>query len=68
MVRMLRPGGRIHVTAQYFGPENGLQIRVGEPIYIDRYGLDWVVDQLDAKLVELKADIKYRVTLEKKAP
>jgi SAM-dependent methyltransferase len=66
MFRMLRPGGRIHVTAQYFGPENALQIRVGEPIYIDRYGLDWVIDQLDAELIELKADIKYRVTLEKK--
>jgi SAM-dependent methyltransferase len=67
MFRMLRPGGRIHFTAQYFGPENGLQIRVGEPIYIDRHGLDWVIAQVDAKLIDLKADIKYRVTLEKKA-
>lgn len=67
MFRMLRPGGRIHVTAQYFGAENALQIRVGEPIYIDRHGLDWVIGQLDAELIELKADIKYRVTLEKKA-
>lgn len=66
MFRMLRPGGRIHFTAQYFGAENGLQIRVGEPIYIDRHGLDWVIAQLDANLIELKADIKYRVTLEKK--
>lgn len=66
MFRMLRVGGRIHFTAQYFGPENGLQIRVGEPIYIDRHGLDWVIAQLDANLIELKADIKYRVTLEKK--
>jgi len=66
MFRMLRPGGRIHFTAQYFGPENGLQIRVGEPIYIDRHGLDWVIAQLDGNLIELKADIKYRVTLEKK--
>lgn len=66
MFRMLRAGGRIHFTAQYFGPENGLQIRVGEPIYIDRHGLDWVVGQLDATLIELKADIKFRVTLEKK--
>ena len=67
MFRMLRVGGRIHFTAQYFGPENGLQIRVGEPIYIDRHGLDWVIGQLDARLIELKADIKFRVTLEKKA-
>lgn len=66
MFRMLRPGGRIHFTAQYFGPENALQIRVGEPIYIDRHGLDWVIAQLDAELIELKADIKYRVTLAKK--
>lgn len=67
LFRMLRPGGRIHFTAQYFGPENNLQVRVGEPIYIDRYGLDWVIDQLGAKLVHLAADIKYRVTLEKAA-
>lgn len=67
MFRMLRPGGRIHFTAQYFGPENGLQIRVGEPIYIDRYGLDWVIAQVDAELIDLKADIKFRVTLEKKS-
>ncbi len=67
MIRMLRPGGRIHFTAQYYGPENGLQIRVGEPIYIDRHGLDWVISQVDAKLIDLKADIKYRVTLEKTA-
>ena len=66
MFRMLRSGGRIHFTAQYYGPENELQIRVGEPIYIDRHGLDWVIAQLDANLIELKADIKYRVTLEKK--
>ena len=67
LFRMLRPGGRIHFTAQYFGPENNLQVRVGEPIYIDRYGLDWVIGQLGAKLVHLAADIKYRVTLEKPA-
>ena len=67
MFRMLRPGGRIHFTAQYFGPENGLQIRVGEPIYIDRHGLDWVIAQVGAKFIDLKADIKYRVTLEKNA-
>lgn len=67
MFRMLRPGGRIHFTAQYFGPENALQIRVGEPIYIDRHGLDWVIAQLNGELVELKADIKYRVTLAKKS-
>jgi SAM-dependent methyltransferase len=67
MFRMLRPGGRIHFTAQYFGPENSLQIRVGEPIYIDRYGLDWVISQLGAELVHLAADIKYRVTLAKAA-
>jgi len=65
LFRMLRPGGRIHFTAQYYGPQNSLQVRVGEPIYIDRHGLDWVIEQLGAALIDLKADIKYRVTLEK---
>jgi SAM-dependent methyltransferase len=65
LYRMLRPGGRMHFTAQYFGPENNLQIRVGEPIYIDRHGLDWVVAQLGARVIEIQADIKFRVTLEK---
>lgn len=65
LFRMLRPGGRIHFTAQYYGPENSLQVRVGEPIYIDRHGLNWIIEQLGAKLLDLKADIKFRVTLEK---
>jgi SAM-dependent methyltransferase len=66
LVRMLRPGGRLHFTAQYYGPESELQIRVGEPIYIDRHGLDWIVAQLDADLHDLQVDVKLRVTLQRR--
>jgi len=65
LVRALRPGGRLHFTAQYYGPQNQLQIRVGEPIYIDRDGLDWVLSQLDVRLYDLVVNIKFRVTIEK---
>jgi hypothetical protein len=43
-----------------------LQVRVGEPIYIDRYGLDWLVSQLDADVCHRTEDIKFRVTLQKR--
>lgn len=66
LVRMLRPGGRLHFTAQYYGPESSLQVRVGEPIYIDRHGLDWVVSQLDAGIHDLTVNIKFRVTLQRR--
>jgi len=66
LVRMLRPGGRVYLSAQYYGPESTLQVRVGEPIYIDRHGLDWVVSQLDADLFKLVVDTKFRITLQKR--
>lgn len=66
LLRMLRSGGRLHFTAQYYGPESSLPVRVGEPIYIDRHGLDWVVSQIDARVHALRIDTKFRVTLEKK--
>lgn len=66
LVRMLRPGGRIHFSAQYYGPKNSLQIRVGEPIYIDRHGLDWVVSQLEVDMIDLIANVKFRATLQKR--
>lgn len=66
LVRMLRPGGRMHFSAQYYGPRCELQIRVGEPIYIDQFGLDWVVSQLDATIVDLVVNVKLRVTLQKR--
>lgn len=66
LVRMLRSGGRLHFTAQYYGAESSLPVRVGEPIYIDRHGLDWVVSQIDARVHDLRIDTKFRVTLEKK--
>ncbi|MGH6980224.1 MAG: class I SAM-dependent methyltransferase [Stellaceae bacterium] len=66
LVRMLRPGGRLHFSAQYYGPESQLQIRVGEPIYLDRHGLDWMLSQLEVALVDLVADVKFRVTVEKR--
>jgi SAM-dependent methyltransferase len=66
LIRMLRSGGRLHFTAQYYGPASDLQIRVGEPIYIDRHGLDWIISQLDAKLVDLIVNIKFRVTVQKR--
>jgi SAM-dependent methyltransferase len=65
LMRTLRPGGRLHFTAQYYGPASELQVRVGEPIYIDRHGLDWLVSQLDGKIHNLVANIKLRVTLQK---
>ena len=63
---LLRAGGRLHFSAQYYGPESSLQVRVGEPIYIDRHGLDWVVSQLDVRLHNLTIDTKFRVTLQKR--
>lgn len=66
LVRMLRSGGRLHFTAQYYGTESSLPVRVGEPIYIDRHGLDWVVSQTDTRVHALRVDTKFRVTLEKK--
>lgn len=65
LIRLLRRGGRLHFSAQYYGPESPLQVRVGEPIYIDRHGLEWVVSQLDARIHHLTIDTKFRVTLEK---
>ena len=66
LTRLLRSGGRLHFTAQYYGPESSLQVRVGEPIYIDRFGLDWVVAQLDVRLYALAIDTKFRVTIQKR--
>lgn len=66
LLRMLRVGGRLHFSAQYYGPESELQVRVGEPIYIDRHGLQWLISQLDAVLFDLTVNIKFRVTLEKR--
>jgi len=64
MARMLRPGGRLWLTAQYWG-DNELQIRVGEPIYINDVGFDYTLEQCGLKLVSLKKDIKIRALLEK---
>jgi hypothetical protein len=47
-------------------PESSLQVRAGEPIYLDRHGLDWVVSTLGARLYDLAVDTKFRVTLEKR--
>jgi len=66
LTRLLRHGGRLHFSAQYYGPQSSLQIRVGEPIYIDKHGLDWVVSQLDAVVHKVAINTKFRVTLEKR--
>jgi len=65
-MRLLRSGGRLHFSAQYFGPESSLPVRVDEPIYIDRHGLDWIVSQLDAIVHDFTVDTKFRVTLQKR--
>jgi SAM-dependent methyltransferase len=66
LIRLLRRGGRLHFTAQYYGAESSLPVRVGEPIYIDRHGLQWVISQLDVRLHDLTIDTKFRVTLQKR--
>ena len=66
LVDMLRPGGRIHFTAQFYG-DNPLQIRVGEPIYINDVGFNYVIEQLGVDVVEMKKDIKIRATIAKPA-
>lgn len=66
LLRLLRSGGRLHFSAQYYGPESSLQVRVGEPIYLDRHGLDWIVSVLDVRVHSLSIDTKFRVTLEKR--
>ena len=65
LTRMLRRGGRLHFSAQYYGPKSSLPVRVGEPIYIDRHGLDWIVSQLDARIYALAIDTKFYVTLQR---
>jgi SAM-dependent methyltransferase len=65
LVRMLRRGGRLYFSAQFYGPQSTLQVRVGEPIYVDRHGLDWVISQLDAKIHDLTIDTKFRVILQR---
>jgi SAM-dependent methyltransferase len=64
MVRMLKPGGRMHFTAQRYG-DNELPIRVGEPIYINDDTLEWVVKSLGLEMVEIVKDIKFRIVVEK---
>lgn len=66
LTRMLRRGGRLHFSAQYYGPESSLPVRVGEPIYLDRHGLDWVLSRLDVRLIDLQVNVKFRVTFEKR--
>ena len=65
LLRMLRSGGRLHFTAQRYGEDNELQIRVGEPIFISDQTVKYIVGQLDAKVHEQKKDIKFRIVLEK---
>jgi SAM-dependent methyltransferase len=65
LARMLRSGGRLYFTAQYYGPSSPLQIRVGEPIYIDHHTIDWIVGQLGMHVHDLVYDTKMRVTLQK---
>lgn len=64
MARMLKPGGRMHFTAQRYG-DNELPIRVGEPIYINDETLDWVIASLGLETREIVKDIKFRVIVEK---
>jgi len=64
MARMLKPGGRMHFTAQRYG-DNELPIRVGEPIYINDDTLEWVVKSLGLEMVEIVKDIKFRIVVEK---
>jgi 2-polyprenyl-3-methyl-5-hydroxy-6-metoxy-1,4-benzoquinol methylase len=66
LLRLLRRGGRLHFTAQYYGPESTLPVRVGEPIYINRHGLNWIVSQLDAEIYAVAVNTKFRVTLQKR--
>jgi SAM-dependent methyltransferase len=66
LTRTLRRGGRLHFSAQFYGPESSLQVRVGEPIYLDRHGLDWVLSQLDVHVIDLRINVKFRVTFEKR--
>jgi len=66
LLRMLRSGGRLHFTAQRYGEDNELQIRVGEPIFINDQALKYIVEQLDAKVHDQKKDIKFRIVLEKR--
>lgn len=66
LVRMLRPGGRLCFSAQFYGPDASLPIRANEPIYIDRSGLDWITQRLDTVTIEVIVDTKFRVTLERR--
>lgn len=66
LLRMLRPGGRLRFSAQAYGPQFGLQIRVGEPIFISARTLDWTLERTGAQLIDLTTTNKMYVTLEKR--
>jgi SAM-dependent methyltransferase len=65
LLRLLRPGGRIRFSAQAYGPEFALQIRVGEPIFVSAKTVDWTLAQTGSKLLELRVASKMYITLEK---
>jgi 2-polyprenyl-3-methyl-5-hydroxy-6-metoxy-1,4-benzoquinol methylase len=66
LVRMLRPGGRLYFTSQYYAPNVKLQIRVEEPVFINAHTRELMVAELRCKVVDLVEDfLKMRVTLQK---
>ena len=65
LVRMLRPGGRIRFSAQSYGPEYELQIRVSEPIYISERTLEYTAAATGTKLIDPAKSAKMHITLEK---
>jgi len=62
--RMLRPGGLVWMTAQYWG-DNALQIRVGEPIYINEKGFRLTLEECGLHVEKLTRDVKIRALLRK---
>ncbi|MFW2830194.1 class I SAM-dependent methyltransferase [Sphingomonas sp. ID0503] len=64
--RMLRPGGRMWLTAQYWG-DNALVIRVGEPVYINEIGFRLTLERSGLRVLKMRRDVKIRALLEKPA-
>jgi SAM-dependent methyltransferase len=65
LLRMVRQGGRVRYSAQAYGPDIDLQIRVSEPIYIGARTLEWTLERTGAKLVDIHTSAKMYISLQK---
>lgn len=68
LVELLRPGGRMLITAQWYSGLTDLQIRVGEPIYISEGFKQRLPELLGCKLVKDFSGAKAYMVIERTGP